>query len=80
NINAEVREFSMAAKPQGASAAAQFSKLNINNASFDLQANKAELAGIVLAGLQLNHGSKAKAIGLDTIEVGPILVDLAEQH
>jgi len=80
NINAEVREFNMAAKPQGASAAAQFSKLNINNASFDLQANKAELAGIVLAGLQLNHGSKAKAIGLDTIEVGPILVDLAEQH
>lgn len=80
NINAEVREFSMAAKPQGASAAAQFRKLNINNASFDLQANKAELAGIVLAGLQLDHGSKAKAIGLDTIEVGPILVDLAEQH
>ena len=80
NINAEVRDFNMAAKPQGASATAQFSKLNINNASFDLQANKAELAGIVLAGLQLNHGSKAKAIGLDTIEVGPILVDLAEQH
>lgn len=80
NINAEVREFSMAAKPQGASAAAQFSKLNVNNASFDLQANKAELTGIVLAGLQLNHASKAKAIGLDTIEVGPILVDLAEQH
>lgn len=80
NINAEVREFSMAAKPQGASAAAQFSKLNINNASFDLQANKAELTGIVLAGLQLNHASKAKAIGLDTIEVGPIIVDLAEQH
>ncbi|PQJ24316.1 hypothetical protein BSZ31_04375 [Limnobacter sp. SAORIC-690] len=80
NINAEVREFSMAAKPQGARAAAQFSKLNINNASFDLQANKAELTGIVLAGLQLNHASKAKAIGLDTIEVGPILVDLAEQH
>ena len=80
NINAEVRDFNMAAKPHGASAAAQFRKLNINNASFDLQANKAELAGIVLAGLQLNHGSKAKAIGLDTIEVGPILVDLAEQH
>jgi len=80
NINAEVREFNILAKPQGASAAAQFSKLNINNASFDLQTNKAELAGIVLAGLQLNHSNKAKAIGLDTIEVGPILVDLAEQH
>jgi len=80
NINAEVREFNMAAKPQGASAAAQFSKLNINNASFDLQANKAELTGIVLAGLQLDHSNKAKAIGLDTIEVGPIAVDLTEQH
>ncbi|MDP3271813.1 DUF748 domain-containing protein [Limnobacter sp.] len=80
NINAEVREFNILAKPQGASAAAQFIKLNINNASFDLQTNKAELAGIVLAGLQLNHSNKAKAIGLDTIEVGPILVDLAEQH
>ncbi|MEW6204571.1 MAG: DUF748 domain-containing protein [Pseudomonadota bacterium] len=80
NINAEVREFNIAAKPQGASAAAQFNKLNINNASFDLQTNKAELAGIVLAGLQLNHSNKAKAIGLDAIEVGPIAVDLTEQH
>jgi len=80
NINAEVREFSLAAKPQGASAAAQFNKLNINDASFDLQTNKADLAGIVLAGLQLNHSNKAKAIGLDTIEVGPIAVDLTEQH
>lgn len=80
NINAEIREFNIAAKPQGASAAAQFSKLNINNASFDLQANKAELAGIVLAGLQLNHSNKAKAIGLSAVEVGPITVDLTEQH
>ncbi|WP_138516278.1 DUF748 domain-containing protein [Limnobacter alexandrii] len=80
NINAEVREFNIAAKPQGASAAAQFNKLNINNASFNLQTNKAELAGIVLAGLQLNHSNKAKAIGLDAIEVGPIAVDLTEQH
>ncbi|WP_334118965.1 DUF748 domain-containing protein [Limnobacter sp.] len=80
NINAEVREFNIAAKPNGASAAAQFSKLNINNGSFDLQANKAELAGIVLAGLQMNHASKAKAIGLNTIEVGPIAIDLAGQH
>jgi hypothetical protein len=80
NINAEVREFNIAAKPQGASVAAQFNKLNINNASFDLQTNKAELAGILLAGLQLNHSNKAKAIGLDAIEVGPIAVDLTEQH
>lgn len=80
NINAEVREFNIAAKPNGASAAAQFSKLNINNGSFDLQANKAELAGIVLAGLQLNHSNKTKAIGLNTIEVGPIAIDLAGQH
>lgn len=80
NINVEVREFSMAAKPQGATAAAQFSKLNINNANFDLQGNKADVAGIVLAGLQLNHGNKAKAIGLDTIEVGPVAVDLTGQH
>lgn len=80
NINAEVREFNIVAKPQGAAAAAQFDKLNINNASFDLQTNKAELAGIVLAGLQLNHGNKAKAIGLNIIEVGPIAVDLNEQH
>jgi len=80
NINAEVREFNIAAKPQGVSAAAQFSKLNINKGSFDLQANKAELAGVVLAGLQLNHSNKAKAIGLNTIEVGPIAVDLNEQH
>lgn len=80
NINAEVREFNIAAKPQGASAAAQLSKLNINNGSFDLQANKAEVAGIVLAGLQLNHSTKAKAIGLNSIEVGPIAVDLNAQH
>ena len=80
NINAEVREFNIAAKPNGASAATQFSKLNINNGSFDLQANKAELAGIVLAGLQMNHANKAKAIGLNTIEVGPIAIDLAGQH
>lgn len=80
NINAEVREFSIAAKPQGASAAAKFSRLNINNANFDLQANKADVAGVVLAGLQLNHSNKAKAIGLDTIEVGPIAVDLTEQY
>ena len=80
NIHAEVREFNIAAKPQGTSATAQFGTLNINNASYDLQTNKAELAGVVLAGLQLNHSNKAKAIGLDTIEVGPIVVDLAEQH
>lgn len=80
NINAEVREFNIAAKPQGASAAAEFSKLNINNASIDLQANKADLDGIVLTGLQLNHSNKAKAIGLNTVEVGPIAVDLTEQH
>ena len=80
NVNAEVRDFNIAAKPQGASASAQFSTLNINNGSFDLQANKAELAGIVLAGLQMNQGNKAKAIELSTIEVGPIAVDLTEQH
>jgi hypothetical protein len=80
NINAEVREFNIAAKPNGASAAAQFSRLNINNGSFDLQANKAELAGIVLAGLQMKHANKAKAIGLNTIEVGPIAIDLTKQH
>ena len=79
-INAEVREFSVAAKPKGGSAAAQFSKLKINNASFDLQTNKAELTGIALAGLQLKHTNKAKAIGLDTIEVGPIALDLTKQH
>lgn len=80
NINVEVREFSIAAKPQEGTAAAQFSKLNINNANFDLQSNKADVAGIVLAGLQLNHSNKAKAIGLDAIEVGPVAVDLTAQH
>lgn len=80
NINAEVRDFNIQAKPKGASASAQFQKLNINNGNFDLQANKAELAGIALAGLQLNHGNKAKAIALNAIEVGPIAVNLDEQH
>jgi hypothetical protein len=80
NVNAAVRDFSMAAKPQGGGAAARFSKLNINNASFNLQTTKAELEGIVLAGLQLNHSDKSKAIGLEAIEIGPIAVDLAEQH
>lgn len=80
NINAEIREFNIAAKPQGAAAAAQFSTLNINNGSFDLLSNKAALEGVVLSGLQLNHSNKAKAIGLNAIEVGPITVDLTEQH
>ena len=80
NINAEVRDFNIQAKPKGASASAQFQKLNINNGNFDLQANKAELAGIALAGLQLNHGNKAKAIALNALEVGPIAVNLDEQH
>jgi len=80
NINVEVRDFAIAAKPQGQSASAQFAKLNINNGSFDLQANRAELAGIVLAGLQMNHANKAKAIALNAIEVGPIAVDITEQH
>ncbi|MCR2747426.1 DUF748 domain-containing protein [Limnobacter parvus] len=80
NVNAEVRDFAIAAKQQGQSASAQFAKLNINNGSFDLQANKAELAGIVLAGLQMSHANKAKALALNAIEVGPITVDLAKQH
>ena len=80
NINAELRDFNIQAKPKGASASAQFQKLNINNGNFDLQANKVDLAGVALAGLQLNHGNKAKAIALNAIEVGPITVDLAEQH
>ncbi|MCZ8016233.1 MAG: DUF748 domain-containing protein [Limnobacter sp.] len=80
NINAEVRDFNIQAKPKGASASAQFQKLNINNGNFDLQANKVDLVGIALAGLQLNHGNKAKAIALNAIEVGPIAVDLGEQH
>lgn len=80
NINAEVRDFNIQAKPKGASASAQFQKLNISNGNFDLQANKAELASIALAGLQLNHSNKAKAIALNAIDVGPIAVDLTEQH
>lgn len=80
NVNAEVRNFNIAAKPQGQSAAAQFDKLNINNGSFDLQANKAELANIGLANVQMTHANKSKAIALNAIEVGPITVDLAEQH
>lgn len=80
NINAAVRDFNIAAKPQGASASAQFNTLNINNGSVDLQANKAELASIVLAGLQMNQGNKAKVIELSAIEVGPISVDLTGQH
>ena len=80
NINAEVRNFNIQAKPKGAAATAQFAKLNINNGNFDLQTNKAELGSIVLAGLQLNHGNKAKAIALNNIAVGPIAVDLTKQH
>lgn len=80
NINAEVRDFNIQAKPKDGSASAKFQKLNIINGNFSLQANKAELAGIALTGLQLNNGNKAKAIALNALEVGPISVDLAAQH
>jgi outer membrane protein OmpA-like peptidoglycan-associated protein len=80
NINTEIREFTLNAKPQGATATALFSKLNIHNAHFDLQTNQVDWASFTLSGLQLNHPNKTKALGLDTIEVGPVSINLSGQH
>ncbi|HEX4855404.1 MAG TPA: DUF748 domain-containing protein [Limnobacter sp.] len=80
NMQAELRDFNLSAKPTGASPSAGFSSLKVSNGQFDLQAGKAELGSLVLTGLQLNHAGKSKAIGLQKIEVGPLAVDLAGQH
>lgn len=80
NITAEVRNFNIQAKPQGESASAEVSKLNINGGFFNLHTNKAEVANIMVTGLQLHHSNKTKAIELNAIELGPITLDLAEQH
>lgn len=79
-LQAQVRNFAIQSTPAKGAAGAQFKELNVNDGAFSLQGNTLKLGGVGLTGLGLTHAAKGQALALNTIQTGPVAIDLTAQQ
>ena len=79
-LQAQVRNFSIQSTPGKGAAGAQFKELNVNEGTFSLQGNTLKLGGVALAGLNLKHAAQGQALVLNSIQTGPVAIDLTAQQ
>lgn len=78
-LQAQVRNFAVQSKQGKGAAGATFKELNVNEGAFSLQNNTLKLGGVTLAGLNLKHAAQNQALALNSIQTGPVAIDLTAQ-